>query len=454
MSDNTKGAGLAEAAKKREEQERELFAKFLSTSQALIADPNGSSRVRLGATLAELGAKQNGIAFAGTYEEASSFIEERKPRIILCEFQLGGRSGLDLLQEQRAQHKADNKDSIFALITGNTSQSAVASAAEEDVDTFIIKPYTLETLKRTLTKAAIAKLFPSMYVQLIEAGKVLLFAGKIDESIVKFNEAAKLDPKPALALFYKGQAEALKTALDAASKDYKAGLTFNKIHYKCLVGLYELMMQKKDFKEAYNVVKKVAQYFPANPKRLAQVLRLAIMTESYEDVEAYYRIFTMVEGRTDELVRYICSALIVTGKYYLMNKYSSRGLELLDKAAVSAAGKSSYLRYVIEVLSEFDKVEEAKGVLRRFPADAQKGPDYLSMDLLISAKGAEPGVTIQKGRDLIKAGVETAIVYEIMIEALQKAGLKDSMNELLQRAVKKWPEQSKKFERFNAAAPA
>ena len=321
MAEKSAGAKPATKASKISEQEaleKQLFSKYLSTASALIADPSSSSRVRLGHTLAELGARQNSIAFAGTYEEAILVIKERKPKIILCEFALGVLlRGLDLLQEQRTQDPG-SKDTVFALITGNTSQSAVAAAAEEDVDTFIIKPYTLETLKRTLTKAAIAKLYPSDYVKTIEKGKAQLFGGKVDEAIRTFEAAIKLDSKPALACFYKGQAESVKAAVEVANKDFKQGLVYNKIHYKCLIGLYELMMKKKQYGEAYSVVKRVAQYFPANPKRLASVLRLAIMTESYEDIEAYYRIFTMIDTRNDELVKYICSSFIVTGRYYLM----------------------------------------------------------------------------------------------------------------------------------------
>ena len=389
MADLQSRAPLGKMSKAvdREKQERELFAKYLSTATALVADPIRSSRVRLGSILAELGAKQNGILFAGNYEEAMAAIKERKPKIILCEFTLGAHSGLDLLQEQRKQDP-QSRDTVFALITGNTSQSAAAAAAEEDVDTFILKPY-------------------------------------------------------------KGQVEQLKEAMETASKEYKKGLSFNKIHYKCLIGLYELMMTKKEHQEAYSVVKKLAQYFPANPKRLAQVLRLAIMTASYEDIESYYRIFTLIETRNDELVRYVCSALIVTGKYYFLNNYNSRAFELLEEAAVSCAGKTSYLKYIIEVLAEFDRFEEARGVLKRFPASAQREPDYLSMDLLIAQKSLAPGELIQKGRDLIKAGIETPIVYEVLIDASQKARLYDSASELLLKANRNWPDQSKRFEKFD-----
>ena len=60
------------------------------------------------------------------------------------------------------------------------------------------------------------------------------------------------------------QAEDIKKALETATADFKKGLVFNKIHYKCLVGLYELMMKKKQYGEAYQVVKRVAALLNAS----------------------------------------------------------------------------------------------------------------------------------------------------------------------------------------------
>jgi hypothetical protein len=53
------------------------------------------------------------------------------------------------------------------MVTGNSSQSAVSpEAAEEDVDTFILKPYTIEIFSSVcFLKAAMAKLYPSDYMK-------------------------------------------------------------------------------------------------------------------------------------------------------------------------------------------------------------------------------------------------------------------------------------------------
>lgn len=79
---------------------------------------------------------------------------------------------------------AKDKKSLSILITANSSQSAVRAraAGKKDVDSFIIKPYTLESLERALLNAAIQKISPSEYVMRIEEGKELMLQGKLVEA--------------------------------------------------------------------------------------------------------------------------------------------------------------------------------------------------------------------------------------------------------------------------------
>jgi hypothetical protein len=112
------------------------------------------------------------------------------------------------------------------------------------------------------------------------------------------------------------------------------------------------------------------------------------------------------------------------------------------------------LRYIIELLVEFERYEDAKGVLKRFPIEQQKGPDYRSMDLLIAAKTLPNGVLLQKARDLVKEGIETPTVYEVLIESAIKAGLNDSAEESKRKAIKRWPDQAGRFSALFEPKPA
>lgn len=429
-----------------------LFANFVQDKKIVIADSSSASRAGLARAIIGLGAKTPNVVMTTSYEGAQAEIEKHKPQIIITDYDLGKRCGLDLLQEQRKQNP-DTKNNIFVLVTGNTSQSAVAQAAEEDVDTFVLKPYTLEILRNSIMQASIAKIYPSDYVKAVDAGKELMFGGKLDEAIAKFDEAKTLDSKPSLACFYHGQAEFLKKAMDEAKGDYEAGLKHNKIHYKCMVGLFDLLMAKEEYKEAYSIIRKIARYFPANPERLTSVLRLAVMTQSYDDIERYYQLFTQMDQRNDQLIKYVCAALVVCGKFYLFKNYSKRANELFQKAAITASGRTRILREIISSLVEYELLGQAETYLTRFPADQQDKADFLAMELVICDKQHPPGVTIDRGRKIIAKGIEDPSVYTVMVKKYLETGLDSSADELIQKAVAKFPNLQESFDKIKQETP-
>lgn len=420
--------------------EQEMFKNYLSESQALVADPNPASRSRLVSTLIDLGVKSSKIKTARNYVEAQEEIRKSRPKVILTDYYLGNESGLDLLQDQKAEY-TDSKDCLFVLITGNTSQAAVARAAEEDVDGFLLKPYTLQSLKDSITRAGIAKLFPNEYARTVTQGKEEMLKGELDQAIATFEKAKTLSESPTLACFYLGQAHFMKNAMDQSRDKYRDGLGYNQIHYKCLVGLFDLLLKDGKHNEAYDVVKKIAKYFPANPKRLSSVLRLAIMTDNFADLDDYYTLFLSLEERTEELINYMCSSLVVYGKYHLINGAKEKALATFEKAAVSCAGRTKFLRYIIENLVEADLVNESKKFLSRFPADKKKDEDFLVAEYVISAKSDDPEAVIKKGRNLIKNGLKNVLVYKSLITLSNKAGLKDQAQSLFTEASEFWPDQ-------------
>jgi DNA-binding NarL/FixJ family response regulator len=432
-----------------------LFAEYIKEKKIVIVDQNSSSRVGIARMLSNLGAKGPNIRTATDYEHGVKEIELSKPHIVVCDYDLGNRSGLELIQSLKKQ-SPDYTQSLFIMVTGNSSQSAVSQAAEEDVDTFILKPYTIEIFRQCLLKAAMSKLYPSDYIKKIDEGKKLLIDLKPAEAKAIFEEAKTMDPKPALACFYIGQAEAMEKALEQAQGSYSQGLNYNKIHYKCLTGLFDLLMEKKMVGDAYEVVKRISRYFPANPQRLAQVLRLAIMTKSYEDVERYYQSFIDLDARNDELVRYICAALVVCGKYYISTNNPSRGMELFRKASITGTGKVKILREIIMALAENEMLKDAREYLSRFPLEIQSGPDYQAMSYLVGSDSQPTTLTISLGRELVSKGVFDPVIHQVLIKKSIQEGYKDSAEELIREGLKKWPEQTLMFDKLSkllAAAP-
>ena len=422
----------------------QIIKDYLSTSPILILDSTSTARVTLASHLVKLGAQRNNMALVGSLDEARASVAKHKHKIIFSDYMIGKHSGIDFIQEQKARFAAENiKDSLCILLTANAAQSTAARAAEEDVDHFVIKPYRVDLLKKVLFESIQIRLSPSPYLKLIEQGKQLLDQNNNDLAETIFIGALEKDPKPTLALYYLAQAQERKNKLIEAEQSYRQALGLNMIHYKCLSGLHELLRGQKRHIESYDTVKRIVNYFPANSTRLANVLRTAIVIDRFDDMEWYYKIFLNTDERSDELTRYMCSALVITGKHYLNQKTKVKALELFESAAVSAAGRTKFILYIVETLVDFEMPSEATRFLSRLVTIDHASPDCLAAEFLISTLTKPLVDAVYLGRKAIRAGVQIPSVHKKLISLSVTGGYLDSAQELSKEACALWPD--KKF---------
>jgi CheY-like chemotaxis protein len=422
----------------KEEKKQELFKEFLSSGDILIADKSSASRRRLTKTIVDMGGSRSRIDSVAHFSEAIDIIRSKKPKLLLSDYDLNGGSGFDLFKEYRESFPEEKK-SVLILVTSNISQSAVAKAAEEDVDSFIIKPYTVKSLEKSLINTVIGKLYPSKYVQAIEKGKELLFQGNYEEALDVFEEAIKLNEKPSLAMFYHGQTKYMLEQLQEAEGDYKKGLEINSIHFKCQVGLYELFMKDQKFHEAYSVVKNIAKYFPANPDRLKEVVRLAMVTENYVDMEMYYDIFTQLDERTDDVINFVCSGMFINGKFHFIQGDKDKAREIFDKIGVSCSGMSKFLTAMIKLLAENEYFDDAQKLVSRFSNDPQEKNSYMVAKYIAYSNVSSLNERISQGLELWNNGVKDLEAFLLMYNSLLADNNEQKASEYLEEARRIWP---------------
>ncbi len=404
---------------------KEVLKQFLETYEVLIVDKNPSSRNRLLKTMCDLGSKRHMVHSTAGLVEAEEIIATKKIGIVLSDYFIIGGSGFDLFKMIREKN-LNNKDLCLILVTSNISQTAVAKAAEEDVDSFIIKPYTIQSIQENLVSTVVQKVQPSEYVQNVEIGKKFIKEGKYDEALAALKIALNMHPKPALALFYIGQAEYLKNLLEKASGSYSEGLSFNNIHYKCLIGLYEIFMRDEKFIEAYQVMKKIVKYFPANPDRLAQIIRLAIRTGSFADMQMFYEVYKSLDERTQVLTNYIGAGMYIAGKHHLIENTPEIAIQYFDNIAVSCSEYTKFIRAIISVLVEHNMGTDAEKYFSRFRSEDKETEDYLVSEFLLASKNSEDnGLVIKMGLDLYNRKIRDYFCMQAMLTAMNKGGYKE-----------------------------
>jgi CheY-like chemotaxis protein len=413
----------------------DVVKNFLSTHHVLLVDKNPSSRVRLQKLIVDLGARVHMVSSVKSLTEAQEILRTKDVGLVMSDFMIEGGSGFDLFKNVR-ESLPKTTNTCFVLVTSNFSQAAVAKAAEEDVDSYVIKPYTVQSIQENLINTIMAKIKPSDYILKIEAGKKLMGSGLYDDALKIFNQAVKLHPKPALALFYIGQTEFLKN--QNPEDKYNQGLAYNSIHFKCLMGLYDTFTKMKKTKEAYQIIKKIVDNFPANPQRLAQVVRLAIQTDNLQDMQQYYEVFTSLEERTAEITNYIGAGMYIAGKYYLNNKNLETATKYFDNVAVSCSEYTKFIRAIVTVLVDHKRADLAEKYLKRFPAGYDDHEDYLVANYLVDSRViTNPHQLVKAGLDIFNRNIRDPLFLETMIESMRKAELSQERIQPILEALQK-----------------
>lgn len=423
--------------------ELKILINFLKSNKVLIVDKNQASRNRLKESLRKLGINAENLHTTDSYESALNYAKLNHPKLILSDYMINGGSGFDLFKEYKANF-LDIKDTICVLITSNTSQSIVAQAAEEDVDSFLIKPYSAKGLEANLSRTVNMKVNPSEYIKTVDVAKELMFKQDYTGALIVLEKAIKMVNEPSLAYFYHGQAQYLIDLTDEAVEDYKAGLDINKIHFKCQVGLYETLKSQSRHDEAYEVVRNISKYFPANPERLAEVVKLAIITENYQDMLEYYNVYTMLESRTEELAKYISAGMFISGKYQFLNNHLDSAYIFFEKLTVSFSKNSLVMNKILRLLIDKKLFDKAEAILKKYPIGLGDG-NFELFEYLIMSRKYQIFEKIHKGELLFNSIKKDYDATIILLKALSDKGEDDLFNNYIIEATRLWPQIKKIF---------
>lgn len=144
--------------------------RLLHDSKALVIDPNPTSRSILMSQLRELGVAT--VLQASRASEGRKHLEARTFDVVICEQAFAdGVTGADLLDDLRRASLLP-LETIVIMVTAEATYDRVAEAAEAALDSYLLKPYSADSLTDRLTlardrKVALAEIFAQ-----IEAGQI------------------------------------------------------------------------------------------------------------------------------------------------------------------------------------------------------------------------------------------------------------------------------------------
>jgi two-component system chemotaxis response regulator CheY len=108
----------------------------------LVVDDNQPARQLVKSTLALAG--YTGITEATDGSKALEALQHRKFDLIICDWDMPGTSGIDVLRAVRADESLSATP--FLMVTANQQREFVQAAIEAGVNDYVAKPYRLSTL--------------------------------------------------------------------------------------------------------------------------------------------------------------------------------------------------------------------------------------------------------------------------------------------------------------------
>ncbi|MCB0512771.1 MAG: response regulator, partial [Bacteroidetes bacterium] len=277
---------------------RQEAMKYLRTKKALIFDDKRAVRSIVREALIACGMRPQNIISEKNFRNAKKYIETEKPEIVISEFQVGDDYGLDLARNQM-DISDDHIKKVFIVITADATQSTVADAAEEEVEAFLIAPISREKMMEYIYKSVKKKINPSANASMVYEAKRLIREKQYIIAKQTLMMAKIMHDRPMMACYLTGEIHRLEGRYDLAMREFDEGLSYNNIHYRCLLGKFMTLRDKKKRKEAFICLESISKHFPLTPELLKNAFILSITSYHFEEVENYYALYIKQERKTN-----------------------------------------------------------------------------------------------------------------------------------------------------------
>lgn len=423
----------------------EIFSHFLKDSKVLVVDRTKPSRRRIIKSLKAMDFHDDQILESDSLANAEKLICYHEPQVIISDFKIKGGNGLEVFSFYKDSIGNESKCS-FILISSQTDQTLVSKAAEHNIDGFLLKPYSKRDFSYSLQSSIETKVFKGKFYDYLEEGIDLFEKYKLDEARLKLNMALEENVDSALVQNYFGQIYIFEEKYSEAKKEFEKGLAINSVHHHCLLGLLEVYMTTEKYNKAYEISKKIVKYYPGNQNRMAETIRLAIKLGKFNELEDFYNVFVSSGKKGFKLSKYICSGLLVAGKYFLIEGEIDKTIHFYNELTSIYQGDVKFIRAMIENLTEHGHYNQAKNYLKFFPFFEKESNDYKIADFLTNHSQINPALSVSKGNALLKEGIRNFHINKILIQHSLDLGMVEMAKELVNISKKDWPNRKRELD--------
>jgi tetratricopeptide (TPR) repeat protein len=400
--------------------------------------------------MSKLGLKAQVIQVASTSDELRRMIAENHPEVVFIDNSLVAGKLAEIVELQENSVPAGRPRVTF-LMSGGGSGSEASSAADEQVDAVIAKPFTFDSLEGAVLKALDAKYQPKLDQKMINDGLAFLKSKNYSEAVKYFEEAKKMAPESAQAAYYVGHTRFELKEWKAAQNAYEDGLRISPAHYRCLLGMIDLFSELKDYGAAYEYAQALARAHPIPMKKIPKFVHLSILNLKFEDVLSFYQFVDQASTLDEEISGYLGSGLVVCGLFFLRKEKKEEAAKAFLKAEAISRKNPRIFARILLAMSESGLEAEAIKFSKRVPPEIQESIEFQSAHLELKVK-EDPAQALKIALEIIANGKATVQIFQTAIDLSFQVKRKKSVIEmLLERARSSYPERYSVWDGYDDA---
>ena len=409
MSDETKTPSFTESE----------LQKFLSSRTAVIASTSLGTARTIRKLMIQYGAKAEKVYPFDRFEDARDFMLSDSTHILISDLFYEKNSGLELVEAQ--QKKFPNRLEVASvMMCADPSDASVSMMAEANIDGVLVRPFNFLSFQGVMNQALANKVKPSVYWQNLEKGKAHFSKKEYAQATPIFEAAKKMDPNPLLAFYYLGLIHQEKEEYSQAVSAFEGGLKFEPKNFLCLIAIFDIRMKCLEYEAAYEMASRIHQDHPVSTTRILNLVKLSVYNKKFTDILDYYQIFKQIKNRDPFLNRVVIASMLVCAKHFALKSEKVKNLEVLKDAAKIASETETLRAEVFRYFIESAHYDDAESFHQEFPQEFRSQPEIRLLYLGLNHVAGQDSAVIQLGKTMIKEGVKSPKIFELMIDSSRR----------------------------------
>ncbi len=331
-------------------------------------------------------------------------------------------------------------NSLSVIVSKESSDSAVAEAAEEQVDCFVLKPFSVSDFEARFQEVIHKKTNPTPYSTKLAEGRVAALKGDYATALPIYLAAQTLHSKPVSAHWGAGDAHFRLKDSEKAEQEFTKGLNFQPLHYRCLTGLFECKVERKQYPEAYKLIGVISKHFPVTSHRLGAFFVATVYSGNFQDLPALFELYKKMEYRPPALVNLVTVSFLTAGRLALRKTKIDVGVNYFEIGASVSGRSMDFLTKVIEELITAKSFDNADKFLKMIPPEETSSTKYIQLKFKLDRNHLPPGKIIEQGRQLIASKKANPEIIRFVVEQMVKEGKLTLAESMIQKGVEAFPE--------------